>query len=113
MYCKLWSLDRDHDLAITETDLCNYNMGALTRLAVERIMEVGHIAAFTDTMVIADDETAAAATVDSIDIPVADPQSTLTYFDFICTLLLLLLDPKPDRRCLHFHQIRVSVVRGR
>lgn len=76
-------------------------------------MEVGHIAAFTDTMVIADDETAAAATVDLIDIPVADPQSTLTYFDFICTLLLLLLDPKPDRRCLHFHQIRVSVVRGR
>ncbi|KAL7322387.1 hypothetical protein PS15p_212008 [Mucor circinelloides] len=87
LYCKLWSLDRDHDLAITETDLCNYNMGALTRLAVERVMEVGHIAAFTDTMVIADDETAAAATIDSIDIPVADPQSTLTYFDFIWFLL--------------------------
>ncbi|KAF1796344.1 hypothetical protein FB192DRAFT_1406489 [Mucor lusitanicus] len=93
LYCKLWSLDRDHDLAITETDLCNYNMGALTRLAVERIMEVGRIAAFTDTMVIADDETAAAeavveTVVDSIDvIPVADPQFTLTYFDFIWFLL--------------------------
>ncbi|KAK4511989.1 Serine/threonine protein kinase [Mucor velutinosus] len=88
LYCKLWSLDRDHDLAITETDLCNYNMGALTRLAVERIMEVGHIAAFTDTIVMADDDTAAAvATVDSIDIPVADTQSTLTYFDFIWFLL--------------------------
>ncbi|CAO3615992.1 unnamed protein product [Mucor fragilis] len=88
LYCKLWSLDRDHDLAITETDLCNYNMGALTRLAVERIMEVGHIAAFTDAMVITDDDTAVAVvTVDSLDIPVADPQSTLTYFDFIWFLL--------------------------
>ncbi|GAN07199.1 protein phosphatase 2, regulatory subunit B'', alpha isoform X4 [Mucor ambiguus] len=88
LYCKLWSLDRDHDLAITETDLCNYNMGALTRLAVERIMEVGHIAAFADTMVIADNDTAAAvATVDSIDVPVQDSQSTLTYFDFIWFLL--------------------------
>ncbi|KAL9553662.1 hypothetical protein MBANPS3_003195 [Mucor bainieri] len=90
LYCKLWSLDRDHDLAITETDLCNYNMGALTRLAVERIMEVGHIAAFADTMVIADDDAAAppaVATIDSMDIPVADSQSTLTYFDFIWFLL--------------------------
>lgn len=65
-------------------------------------MEVGRIAAFTDTMVIADDETAAAeavveTVVDSIDvIPVADPQFTLTYFDFICTLLLW-LHPKPKR----------------
>lgn len=77
-------------------------------------MEVGHIAAFTDTIVMADDDTAAAvATVDSIDIPVADTQSTLTYFDFICTLLLLWLHPKLACCCLHLCQIRVSVVRGR
>lgn len=84
-------MDTDHDLSITETDLCNYNMGTLTRLAVERIMAVGHIAAFTDTMVIADnDDAAAVAIVESTIIPVADPLVSLSYFDFICMLLLLL-----------------------
>lgn len=68
-------------------------------------MEVGHIAAFTDAMVITDDDTAVAVvTVDSLDIPVADPQSTLTYFDFICTLLLW-LHPKPECRYLHFFKL--------
>lgn len=82
-------MDTDHDLSITETDLYNYNMGTLTRLAVERIMEVGHIAAFTDTMVIADDDAAAVVNVELTDIPVADPLVSLTYFDFICMLLFL------------------------
>ncbi|KAI8640263.1 hypothetical protein BD408DRAFT_445275 [Parasitella parasitica] len=70
----------NHDLTITETDLSNYNMGTLTRLAVERIIKVGHIAAFADTMVIAEDDTAATA-------PSTDPPVSLTYFDFIWFLL--------------------------
>ncbi|KAI7906199.1 uncharacterized protein BX663DRAFT_549296 [Cokeromyces recurvatus] len=74
LYCKLWSLDTDHDLIITETDLCNYNMGALARLAIERIMKVGHIMAFTDPL--------------NADINTEPVDTTcLTYFDFIWFLL--------------------------
>ncbi|KAG2233373.1 hypothetical protein INT48_000376 [Thamnidium elegans] len=74
LYCKLWALDTDHDLALTETDLNNYNMGTLTGLTIERIMENGRIMAFTDTprVIISDHDSAQ-----------DHPAPYLTYFDFI------------------------------
>ncbi|KAI9482740.1 MAG: hypothetical protein EXX96DRAFT_555457 [Benjaminiella poitrasii] len=88
LYCKLWSLDTDHDLAITETDLCNYNMGALARLAVERIVEIGHIMAFADPVVVPDDDTAVDTTTNvAYTATTSEPFTCLTYFDFIWFLL--------------------------
>lgn len=75
LYCKLWSLDLDHDLSISESDLSNYNMGTLTRLTVERIMKVGHIAAFTEPNVIV---------LENGESKNLLPPN-ITYFDFICT----------------------------
>ncbi|KAI9249596.1 hypothetical protein EDC94DRAFT_698236 [Helicostylum pulchrum] len=74
LYCKLWALDTDHDLALTEADLNNYNMGTLTGLTIERIMENGRIMAFTDTprVIISDHDSAQDR-----------PAPYLTYFDFI------------------------------
>ncbi|KAI8886843.1 hypothetical protein K501DRAFT_158722, partial [Backusella circina FSU 941] len=69
IYCKLWSLDTDHDLLISEDDLFNYNMGTLTHLVIKRITQVGHISAFSDTAIAKDIET------------------RLSYFDFIWFLL--------------------------
>ncbi|KAI7883383.1 uncharacterized protein EV154DRAFT_568064 [Mucor mucedo] len=71
LYCKLWSLDTDHDLSISESDLSNYNMGTLTGLTVERIMENGRIAAFTDSQTRTEEN------------DLDDNVPYLTYFDFI------------------------------
>ncbi|KAI8985251.1 hypothetical protein BDB01DRAFT_850292 [Pilobolus umbonatus] len=71
IYCKLWSLDTDHDLLLTQSDLLNYNMGSLTQSVIESITKRGHLINFMDTLTTDDD---------------ADPVC-LTYFDFIWFIL--------------------------
>jgi hypothetical protein len=52
-------------------------MGTLTHLTVERIMKVGHIAAFTEPNIIV---------LENGDVKI-QPPSTITYFDFICKVI--------------------------
>ncbi|ORX97264.1 EF-hand [Basidiobolus meristosporus CBS 931.73] len=39
IYSKFWELDDDHDLEISETDLCYYAQGSLTERIVKRVIE--------------------------------------------------------------------------
>lgn len=73
LYCKLWALDSDHDLSLSENDLSNYNLGTLTHRTVERIINVGHIAAFTEK-----------ATTPNL---ARQTLTSINYFDFIWFLL--------------------------
>ncbi|KAI8967194.1 hypothetical protein BDF20DRAFT_902270 [Mycotypha africana] len=75
LYYKLWALDTDHDLAISETDLYNYNMGTLSSLSVKRIMDIGRVFVF--------DNPACNHVSSNHD----QQQKTLSYFDFIWFLL--------------------------
>ncbi|KAI9315898.1 hypothetical protein BX666DRAFT_1952574 [Dichotomocladium elegans] len=47
LYCKFWTLDDDHDLIISETNLAKYNQAALNSRVVERIIQSGTIPAFS------------------------------------------------------------------
>ncbi|CAO3639739.1 unnamed protein product [Cunninghamella echinulata] len=87
LYCKFWSLDQDHDLLITASDLQNYNDQCLSPKIISRIMQVGKVAAFhCDTST----TTTTASTSNNSDTDLHSTRNTnptFSYLDFIWFLL--------------------------
>ncbi|KAI8994510.1 hypothetical protein BDB01DRAFT_736224 [Pilobolus umbonatus] len=73
IYCKFWTLDEDHDLILSRSDLLRYNGCALSNKLTDQLMVHGRIPAFTRN--------------DPQCIPFFKNNPALTYLDFIWLLL--------------------------